>query len=185
MKIKTAIKNYIFNKFKIWDIWDVLPYRCRIYYYDNIKPIFFPNNKKIRDSIPKTWSDITSLIVEVNFAMIKQFYDDEYMLGFVDWKSDEKHREFEQWLQKAYTYISYKRPSLEAKMNESYPPLKPLDEMFKPIVDQEGRKMFQFNDDGVPYSEKYKKVIEFEEKIKNTDTKILKKMIEYRDFFWT
>jgi hypothetical protein len=180
------IRRTICEKFGIWDIWDLLPYRCCAYYYDNIKPIFFPRNKKIRKVIPRAWADVTSLIVDVNFAMIKQFYEDEYLLGFIDWEgSSEGHKKFEEWLKEAYTYICHKRPSLNAEMERSYPPLKPIEEMFKPITDEKGRKMYEMVDDGIPYHEKYKDVIRLEKEITDTDTKFLKQMVEYREYFWT
>jgi hypothetical protein len=185
MKLIKKIREYTFEKYGIWDVWDLLPYRFRMMYYDKVKPIFFPQNKKIRASIPRTWADITSLIVDVNFAMIKQFYEDEYLLGFVDWEgSSEGHKKFEEWLKEAYAYISYKRPSLEASRDASYPPLRPFDEWFKP-VEKDGKKWYEMQDDGVPYEVKYKDVHRFEKEIAENDTRILNQMIEYREYFWT
>jgi len=86
MNILTKLKNQIFEKYGIWDVWDLFPYRFRMYYYDYVRPVFFPQHKKVRAAIPRTWADITSMIVDVNFAMIKEFYEDEYLLGIVDWE---------------------------------------------------------------------------------------------------
>lgn len=180
------IKSLFLDKYGIWDVWDFFPYRYRMYYYDHIKPLLCPSNKKIRASIPRTWADITSLIVNVNFAMIKQFYEDEYLLGIVDWAgSSEGHKKFEQWLKDAYTYISHKRPSLEAERDNSYPPTKPLNEWFEEKIDENGKKVYQMIPDKIPYEIRYKDVIRLEKEIEENDTKILKEMIEYRDFFWT
>ena len=186
MKTVNKIKNWSSEKFGIWDLWDLLPYKWSMYYYDKIKPIFFPNNQKIRKAVTRTWSDITSLIVDVNFAMIKQFYEDEYLLGFVDWEnSSEGHKEFENWLKAAYSYVCHKRPSLQAEMERSYPPSKPFDEWFEEKTDEKGRRVLQFVDDGVPYDVKYKDVIRLEKEINDSDTKILTEMVRYRDYFWT
>jgi hypothetical protein len=179
------IQKKLEENYRIWDIWDLLPYSYRIYYYDRVKPIFFPAHKKVRAAIPRTWADITSMIVDVNFAMIKEFYEDEYLLGFVDWEgSGESHKKFEEWLKKAYTYVVCKRPSLQAERDNSYPPLKPFDEWFKPVKEG-GKRFFQMHDDGIPYEIKYKDVICLEKEITDTDTKLLKEMIEYREYFWT
>ncbi|MFN9982851.1 MAG: hypothetical protein ACK53Y_23175, partial [bacterium] len=87
------IKSYLSEKFVIWDVCDLLPYRFRMHYYDRFRPIFFPQHKKVRAAVPRAWADITSMIVDVNFAMIKEFYEDEYLNGIVDWKgSSEGHK---------------------------------------------------------------------------------------------
>lgn len=185
MKTINKIREYTFEKYGIWDVWDLLPYCFRMYYYDHIKPIFCPRNKKVRAAVPRTWADVSSLIVDVNFAMIKQFYEDEYLLGIVDWEnSSEGHKKFEQWLKEAYTYVSYKRPSLEVERDNSYPPSRSIDEWFEPI-EKDGKRMYQMKDDGVPYEVKYKDVIRLEKEIEENDTKFLKEMIEYREYFWT
>ena len=120
--------------------------------------------------------------------MIKQFYEDEYLLGSIDWEnSSEGHKQFEQWLKDAYAYVVYKRPSLEAERDNSYPESKPFDEWFEsePTVDDKGNKSYRLKDDGVPYEVKYKDVIRLEKEIKENDDSVLHKMIEYREYFWT
>jgi hypothetical protein len=180
------LREFCFKHFGIWDFWDIFPYKWSMYYYDVIKPIFSPRNKKIRKSVPRKWVDISSLIVDTNFAMIKQFYEDEYLLGIVDWEnSSEGHRQFEKWLKDAYAYIVYKRPSLEAERDMSYPELRPLEDMFELIKHNDGSKSFTMKDDGVPYEVKYKDVIRLEKEIEENDSSILHKMIEYREYFWT
>jgi hypothetical protein len=187
--MKTSeLREWIFNKTGIWDILDIFPYKWSMYYYDVIKPIFNPSNKKVRKAVTRKWADVTSLITDVNFAMIKQFYEEEYLLGFVDWEnSSEGHKQFEQWLKDTYAYVVYKRPSLEAERDNSYPELKPIDEWFESelTVDDKGNKLYSFKDDGVPYEVKYKDVIRIEKEIEETDSSILHKMIEYREYFWT
>ena len=179
------IKSYLSEKFGIQDVWDLLPYHFRMHYYDRFRPIFFPQHKKVRAAVPRAWADITSMIVDVNFAMIKEFYEDEYLNGIVDWKgSSEGHKKFEQWLKEAYAYTTHKRPSLEAERDNSYPPSQPFNEMFQ-LVERDGKKFYQMKDDGVPYEVKYKDVIRLEKEIEETDTKFLKEMIDYREYFWT
>ena len=179
------LREWFFKKTKIWSLWDILPYRYCMYYYDCIKPIFSPKHKRIRNAIPRNWCDITSLIETVNFEFVKSFYEDEYKQSCVDWKATEHHKEFEEWLIKAYRYITVERPILEKRLGEAYPPARPISEMFKPITDEKGRKMFEMVDDGVPYEVKYKKVNELKAKIEKKDTKVLIEIIKRRDDFWT
>jgi hypothetical protein len=167
-------------KYDIYELADLLPYRWRHWYWDNIKPIIKPAHKRLRKAIPRQWQDITSLIVNLNFEFIKSFYEEEH--GTVDWEgTSEEAAKFEKWLNEAYRYIVVERPILEKRMEEAYPPSKPVDEMFKRTEDGN----YLMIDDGIPYEVKYKGVIELEKKIEETDTKVLKDLIKYRDYFWT
>jgi hypothetical protein len=55
-------RNYIFEKYGFWDAWDLFPYSWKMTYYDKIKPIFKPENQRIRKAIPRTWVDVTELV---------------------------------------------------------------------------------------------------------------------------
>lgn len=168
-----------------FDIFDYLPYRWRLWYYDVIKPVFRPHHARLRKAIPRQWSDLVTVIVNINFEIIKSFYEDEYKDGYIDWSSTEEHKAFEQWLINAYRYITVERPILQSRLENSYPPTRSLDEMFQPFTDEAGRKMFRMVDDGVPYEVKYKDVIYFEKLINEKDNQILKELIDKKEFFWT
>jgi hypothetical protein len=79
--------NFVFKitKGRATTFFQLLPYSWRSFYYDHIKTIFKPQHKRLRKAIPRQWSDLTHLIVVVNFEFIKSFYDDEYSTGLVDW----------------------------------------------------------------------------------------------------
>jgi len=182
----SKFKIFIFNKFGIWDVWDILPYKWNMWYYDKLKPIFKPCNKKIRNSIPKKWCDISGLIVNVNFEFIKQFYEDEYVDGFVDWTATENHKEFAEWLELSYKWITKRRPQLEKERDDAYPKRSgDFLDSFIEITDENGKKLYQFKDDGIPYEEKYAEVNRLEELIEERDTEILKQLIKRREYFWT
>jgi len=42
-----SVRNFFLKKFDVWDIWDLLPYRWSLIYYDKIKPLFKPCNQRI------------------------------------------------------------------------------------------------------------------------------------------
>jgi hypothetical protein len=179
------IRGYLLEKYGIWEAWDLFPYSWRMTYYDKIKPIFKPQNERVRKAIPRTWMDVTELSVTVNFEMIKSFYEDEYKADIVDWEATEIHSEFAKWLESAYAYITKERPQLQKDLDNSYPPFKDLDDMFELKTDENGRRLFEFKDDGVPYEVKYKEVNRIEELIENKDTEILIEFIKRRNYFWT
>jgi hypothetical protein len=161
--------------------------RCFYYnfYYDYVRPIFKPQNTKIRNSIPKTWCDISELIVRVNFQFIKSFYEDEYKADIVDWQATEQHKEFAEWLEKAYEYVTKSRPQLDNDLENAYPPFKSVEEIFERIPHEDGTTRLYLKDDGIPYEVKYKDVIKIEKEIKDRDTEILTEIVKRREFFWT
>ena len=172
--------------FKRFDIWDILPYRWSIWYYDKIRPIFRPQHSRIRKSIPRQWRDIESLIYSVNFEMIKSFYEEEFLADIIDWDYDDIHRDFASWLKQAYQYITVERPDLEKQQDGAYPPLKDWDEMFETIETKNcGTRLLQLVDDDIPYETKYKEVNRLEQLIADKDTEVLTEMIKRRAFFWT
>lgn len=180
-----SVRNYILEKFGIWDFFDLLPYRWTLYYYDFIKPIFKPSNQKIRKFIPRQYKDVSHLMVEVNFEFIKIFYQDEYKADIVDWSATEHHKEFAEWLEKAYSYITVDRIQLQKDLEAAYPISKSLEEMFRPIEDEQGRKMFEMVQDDVPYHVKYAEVNRIEELIEKKDTELLIDFVNRREYFWT
>ena len=67
----SKIRGYLYEKYGVWDVIDIFPCRLRMYYWEIIKPIFKPCNQRIRKSIPRTWKDISHLMIDVNFEFIK------------------------------------------------------------------------------------------------------------------
>jgi len=171
-----------------FDIWDVLPYSWRHHWYDRIRPIFKPQNKRLRKVIPRTWADVSSLIENVNFEFVKKFYEEEYIDGVVDWEqSGEHHVEFARWLESTYQYITVERPKLEKEMDDAYPPMPPIDEWFKPNeYNEDGTvKSYTMADRGQSYEELYGEVNRLEQLITDKDTEVLVEFVKRRQYFWT
>lgn len=184
--IFSKIRIFTFEKFGVWDVWDILPYRWSMWYYEVFKPIFRPSNSRIRKSIPRQYRDVTSLIVDINFEFIKAFYEDEYVDGVVDWSATEHHQEFAHWLELSYKWITQRRPELEKERDDAYPKRSgDFLDSFVEITDENGKKLYQFKDDGIPFEEKYAEVNRLEKLIDEKDTEILTQIIKRRDYFWT
>lgn len=163
-----------------------IKYRLKSWYYDYVRTIFKPQHSRLRKAIPKTWCDITSLITNVNFEFVKSFYEDEFINGLVDWDACEKHKEFSKWIKSAYLYIVEERPDLEKLKDNSYPDIgSNFFDSFDEVTDSNGRKMFQFKNDGIPYEVKYAEVIRLEKLIEEKDTELLIQLVKRREMFWT
>jgi hypothetical protein len=188
-KVIFNIRSWLQRHFGIWDIWDILPYGYRFFYWDNVKPLFKPQHTRLRKVIPRRWCDLTEIIKIVNFEIIKSFYEDEYKAGIVDWQADEYHAEFAKWLEEAYTYITIERSQLEEQKNNAYPDVN-LDSMFhEPETDEHGnvtRRIKTCEERyGKSYEETYREVNRLEALIDKKDTVILTGLIKKRDYFWT
>lgn len=140
------------KKMKIKDLW----YKTKCF--------FKPKHPIIRKALPKTWCDITSLLIDLNLAMIQQFWI-ETKDGFVDWESDEGYRNFYKQLKQANRYITETRPKLEKRIDSGY--------------------KFARNNKNLGYEEQYFKVNYIEKMIDNFDKKYIKWAIDNKDYFWT
>lgn len=176
-----------FKFLKEFDIWDVLPYGWQRNWYDKIKPIFKPQNKRLRKVIPKTWADISGLIETVNFEFVKQFYEEEYVDGIVDWeKSGEDLVKFARWLEETYRYITVHRPKLEKDLDAAYPPSQPIEDIFEETDKlYKGQKTFKLKERKESYEELYGEVNRIEQLIVDLDTEILTEIVKRRQYFWT
>jgi hypothetical protein len=177
------IRSFIFRKFNVWDMWDLFPYGWRLTFYDKIRPIYNPSNKRLRKFIPRTWQDFSRLMVDLNFEMIKIFYEEEYKAEIVDWSADEPHKNFANWLESAYHYITVERPNLELALQNAYPE-KSLRDMFEE-TEVDGKKMYKMKESEISYEVEYAEVNRIEALIDNTDSKIIKEFVDNRNFFWT
>ncbi len=146
----------------------MIPYQIRDFYHKHVRTIWKPQHSRIRKVIPKYWYDLDYVLLQVNFEIIKSFYEDEYTDGPVDWNADERHQKFAEWLEAAYGYIKWTRPQLEAEVEAAYP--------------KAGER---FGIEKASYKELYGEVDRLEKHIHKMDTKVLTELINNRDFLWT
>jgi len=181
------LRDFFDDRFGIRSVWDLLPFKWKMNYYDKVRPIFAPQNKRYRKAVPRTWCDVSQLIEIVNFEFIKGFYEGEYLHGHTDWEGTGEHAvEFAKWLESAYDYITIERPVLEKDMDNAYPPLRPIDEWFEETDETlNGQKLFRMKERKESYEELYGEVNRLEQLIQDKDTEILAQLIKYRYFFWS
>ena len=184
---KSWLRQFLADKFNVYDIWDILPRFWKYYYWDYLGPVIEPQNGRYRKVIPRKWADVSSLIEVINFEFVKGFYEEEYVNGIVDWDAQPEHREFADWLEATYKYITFDRPLLVEQMENAYPELPSINEMFKPCeIDEDGNiKKYKMVDDGRTYEEKYGEVNRIEKIIDDRDTEVLTEIVKRRNFFWT
>lgn len=136
--------------------------------YWRIHNLFFPNNRYVRNSIPRDYTDASELIIKVNFAIIKSFKE-EADKSLVDWDSNAYSKEFKSWLNDSYEWIVSLREKMLKESVESYPD-EPLE------ILSEGRSDFE---------SLYSRSNSLEKLVQTTDNQILINMLKYRNFMWT
>lgn len=166
---KETKKNYPIQYFFREDVrleFSIIWRRIKDFKY-KIKCFFFPYHQELRKAIPNTWADVSSLVVDLNFAMILSFKK-EADASWVDWDGTEEHRKFKNWLDSSVKWIQEGRLNLEKLRDNAYPPY--------PLPD----RMKDWN-----YERLYSEVNRIEKLINDTDSNIIKQMIDYRDYMWT
>jgi hypothetical protein len=138
--------------------------RIKSWFYDRYLWIFRPAHPILRKSFPREWHDLTSLIIDINFAIILQF-EDEMKNGWVDWQATEHHAAFAEWMKKAVNYIKVERPALLDAMYNSAPDTN---------VKLRDRKL-----------EDYDEWRRIEQLIESKDAELIKEMVDNRHYFWT
>lgn len=163
MKTKHPIQYFVRET-----IYDIVWSTKRLYRDSKyaIKCFFKPYHSDIRKAIPRKWADVSGLVVDVNFAMILSFKKeaDEYC---VDWDYGD-HRKFKNWLDASVKWIQEDRPAIQKQRDNAYPPY-PLPEHMR----------------GWNYDQLYGEVNKLEKIIDETDSAIIKQMVDYRYYMWT
>lgn len=149
--IKTPWYESIYNNI-MWTLNDWV-----WYLYRQIRPC----HAAVRDAIPKSWVDDVELIRDVNFAIIKEFYEKES--NTVDWTAHEEHQAFYAWLQASYEYITSGRMLKEGELQQAWERV----------------------DGGVVGVARYAQVDAIEDHITQQDDAILVQMMRYRKYFWS
>lgn len=136
------------------------------------KLFFKPVCPRWRNVLPRhEYSDIASLVVKSNFALILDFYYEEVVNGIIDWQDDQTHKKFYKELVKNVEWIE--------KTSKEW------DDQYSKFL-TEASKNPTYNKKGhLDYRSTYGKSNALEKKIKNKETEILNWFVENRDFFWT
>jgi hypothetical protein len=181
----SSLQKLRWKLFGYRSLWDLLPFTWGRFYYDHVKTIFAPCHSRIRKSIPRRWSDLTEVIVSVNFEIIKSFYEDEMMHGHVNWDASPPHRKFKKWIEKVYIYITKERPQLLIDLDKAYPELTTSLICRDINYNEKGERVTQIKTDNKTYEELYGEVDRIEKLIDKNDSQYIIEMIKFRKYFWT
>jgi hypothetical protein len=166
-------------------LWNLLPYKFRSFYYDHIKTIFAPHHSRLRKVIPRQWNDLTEIIISVNFEIIKSFYEDEMLGGYVDWDASAPHRRFKKWIEKVYNYITKERPQLLKDLDNAYPDVSDSLICRGISYNEKGERVTQIKNAHKTYEELYGEVNRIEQLIDKKDSQYIIEMVKFRKYFWT
>lgn len=131
---------------------------------------FKPCHQPVRDAIPRAWCDCTELILQVNFAIIKEFVENEK--DSVTWDDPERPGLMAagKWLRDSYDYITKHRGELQDQYSQALSCSNNL-----PL---ETRK-------AMSYEQKYGESNRIEQEIDDRDKQVLLGLAEHRQWMWT
>jgi len=153
--------------------YESLWYKSQRYLHDiswSIYRWFNPCHKPVRNAVPRKWCDVTELVLLVNFAIIKEFFEEEMQNVIWDNEDNPKVVAAGKWLKKSYDYINKDREELLIK----------IDQAIREATDlpKEVRK-------NLSYNERYGMVNLLEEELSSRDRKVLIGLAEHRECLWT
>jgi hypothetical protein len=121
-----------------------IPYQIREFYWTKVKTIWAPKHSRIRKAIPRHWMDLDHVLQDVNFEIIKSFYEDEYKAGIVDWEGTGGDAlKFTKWLEESYTYITSYRKVLEKQIDNAYPNYRKVEKLEKEMEDKDTKVLIE------------------------------------------
>jgi hypothetical protein len=98
-----------------------LSYYRNYWWYRKVSTFFNPRQKWLTKQIPNTWCDKTTLIPQLNFAMIVHFVDVEKCFENTVYDDSPEHIKFASELKECYNFIKVVLPELEKQRDASYP----------------------------------------------------------------
>lgn len=108
-----SFDNPLYSFYNRWIKWPI-----RDFYYGS-KRFIDPCYPRWRKTLKRhEYGDACHLIVESNFNLLLDFWEEEVKLGFIDWNSDEHHRKFYKELEKNIEWIKNGRQKLQIKIDE-------------------------------------------------------------------
>jgi hypothetical protein len=147
-------------------------YRFKHWWHENVVCRIKPKNRWAAKLIPHTWIDKPELIEVFLFECVVHYVEIEVKrYDHIDWE-DEYMAEIWQRIQKCYTYITVDLPAIKKQQERlwkiAYPPCV-------------GERLMTFPDQKAAQN----KCIELDETIETTTKKILKEIVDLKDYLWT
>lgn len=188
MKLITIIKKprLLLNRHFWWD----LKY--------NIKCFFNPKQKWLTDVIPKTFCDKVELIPCLLFKCLEHYVEVERKQGYIhdlgyDWAEELKEGRVSQdyvdsvtsvdkELLDAYNWIKIGRVELEKRIDDAFPPMEHLDDIFKKSKTEEGYYEIHISEER---KAAYKEVTRLENIKVDGDNECMHTIIKHRIKLWT
>lgn len=88
--------------------------KIKDWWYINVECRIFPRHKELRNSIPKHWEDLVTIVPNFLFECIVDYVEREKAFEVIDWEeSSEEHAQIKIDIQEIYNYVKNERPQLE------------------------------------------------------------------------
>lgn len=85
--------------------------------------LFPPYSRTLKAARPFGWRDMDTRLVDINFALILDFYYEEYLDSHIDWEH-ESHRDFSTELKEMVHFIEIRIPEAKKEIQNIYSKIK-------------------------------------------------------------
>ena len=156
-----SFDNPVYKFYSSWIRW---PFRD---FYFGAKRFFKPFYPRWRKTLPRyKYSDPSHLLVESNFNLLLDFWEEEVTRGIVDWNSDAAHKKFYRELKAHVKWIKEGRQKLQERADQEL------------VIASKNKKQKD-------YHKKYGRYNKLEQQMIDKETEILKWMVDNRQGLWT
>lgn len=136
---------------------------------------FNPRQKWLTKIIGNRWCDKPELLLNVMYAFIVDYVEEEKALSVIDWTVSKEAKRTKNSIQEIYDWIKVGRSNLEKEIERSYDEHRELrTEANKRGL--QGKEFIKFV---------YEKTETLEKKLSDMDTLYLKKIVDVKDSLWT
>lgn len=123
-------------------------------------------HKEMRDSVfPPAYQDLPNIIIKFHMECLIEYVEREDCFGKIDWDSSKEHKKIAKLIRYYYDYAKSGRDQLQKNLDAAYD-----------RVDSHSQK---------PYLVMYRDVLDAENKLKESDTKLCKWVIDNREHLWS
>ena len=161
---------------------DKYSFLCKWYWRDlwyRIDCWVCPRNKWARNAVGNSWLDLDSVYVNILFAGIISYVEEQDALNFIDWKHHKDTIAAERKIKEIYKWAKTGRATLQKRIDAAYP---------QTTVNKTGiGDMLQRSPEDAKktYDELYGEVNRLEKLLYDTDSMHLTWLIRHRNILWT
>jgi hypothetical protein len=142
---------------------------------NKISNLFFPKQKWLTKTIPRSWKDKPELIRDFLYLCLQHYVEEEKCFEFIVWDNNDTHKEVAAFIKECYKWIVEDRPKL----------VKEIDDIITNGSEKNWEDfMERLKNAKKTYEETYPNLDNLEKELDEKDTYFLSGIIKNRGYLW-